>query len=108
MREYIIVFVVLLLQGAVFLSLGACSWRRKKPMWFWSGLDVREEEIEDIPAYNKANAIMWSVFGSLFWADAVLGLFKPKLAVMVLIILCGCSPLLVVCYNRIYKKYKKI
>ena len=43
----------------LFTGIGIYAWKRKKPMWFWSGSTVKESEISDIAAYNKANGIMW-------------------------------------------------
>ena len=50
-----------------FTALGIYAMRRKKPMWFWSGSTVHEYEIRDIPAYNRANGIMWLCYSSVFW-----------------------------------------
>ena len=43
--------------SSLFTGLGIYAMKRKKPMWFWSGKEVKEREIADIPAYNKANGI---------------------------------------------------
>ena len=34
---------------------------------------VKEDEIADIPGYNRANGIMWLVFSAVFWISTVLG-----------------------------------
>ncbi len=108
MGEYILVSVILILTGSIYMGLGVCAWRMKKPMWFWTGSIVLEDEIKDVPAYNRANAVMWLVFGSLFWLDAGLGLFDPKLGMKGLIILFVVGfPLLIVCYKTIYRRYKR-
>ena len=39
-----------------FISLWA--FRRKTPMHFWAGATVKPEEINDIPAYNRANGFI--------------------------------------------------
>lgn len=39
-------------------------------MWFWSVSPVEETEIADIPAYNRANGIMWIVFSIPLWLSA--------------------------------------
>ena len=94
--------------GAVFTGLGIFAWRRKKPMWFWSGSVVRESEISDIPAYNRANGIMWLAFSAVFYAAAVSGAFRAELGGTVLSAGCLAGiPALIITYRSIYKKYKK-
>ena len=55
--EKIVWLVIMILVSALFTGIGIYAWKRKKPMWFWSGSTVRESEITDIPAYNRANGI---------------------------------------------------
>ena len=83
--------------SAFFTVYRIYAWRREKPMWFWSGSTVRESEISDIPAYNKANGIMWIVYSLVFWAGSVLGLFEIDIAGI---------PVLVLVYRKIYVRYK--
>ncbi len=45
-----------------FTGIGIYAYRRKEPMWFWSGSIVRKEELTDVQAYNHANGIMWILF----------------------------------------------
>ena len=92
----------------LFTGLGIYAWRREKPMWFWSGTEVKESEISDIPAYNRANGIMWLAFSLVFWVSTVLGCLSMKSGGILMLILCGVGvPLLPIVYGRIYKKYKK-
>lgn len=77
-------------------------------MWFWSGSTVKEEEISDVRAYNRANGIMWIVFSLIFWADTVAGIWSMKAGGIFL--LAGCAiggPLLIIAYRKIYRKYQK-
>lgn len=53
--ENIIWFVIMIPCSAIFTGIGIYAWKRKKPMWFWSGSSVKESEIRDIKAYNRAN-----------------------------------------------------
>ncbi|MCR5808237.1 MAG: hypothetical protein K6G56_01595 [Clostridiales bacterium] len=92
--------------SAMFTGLGIYAWKRKKPMWFWSGSKVKESEINDVPAYNRANGIMWIAYSAVFWASTVLGLFEIDLAGAVLAFGCLAGiPILIVVYKRIYAKY---
>ena len=99
--------VIMIPVSALFTGIGIYAWKRKKPMWFWSGSTVSESEITDIPAYNRANGIMWICYSLVFWISAIMGLFEIAAAGIVLIV--GClvgTPILVIVYGRIYKKYK--
>ena len=91
-----------------FTGIGVFAWRRKKPMWFWSGREVKEREISDVHAYNRANGIMWLAFSGVFWISAILGAFKTQAAAIVLTVgSVGGVPVLAAAYGRIYKKYKR-
>ena len=72
----IIWLVIMIPTSMLFTGIGIYAWRRKKPMWFYSGSTVGENEIEDIPRYNRANGIMWLVFSFVFWISTILGLFN--------------------------------
>ena len=62
-----IVWLIIMIPVSAFITgIGVYAWRRKKPMWFWSGTKVRESEISDVPAYNRANAIMWICYSAVF------------------------------------------
>ena len=93
--------------SALFTGLGIYAMKRKKPMWFWSGSTVKEQEISDVRAYNRANGIMWISFSVILWISTILGLFGLKCAGICLI--AGCIlgvPLLPVVYSRIYRRYR--
>ncbi|MBO7354066.1 MAG: hypothetical protein J6U61_07420 [Lachnospiraceae bacterium] len=108
MGEIIFWLIIMVPCSALLTGLGIYAFRRKKPMWFWSGSTVKEEEISDIPAYNRANGIMWIAFSLILWASAFLGVFNISAAGIVLIAGCALGvPLLPIVYNRIYKKYRK-
>ncbi len=105
--EKILTSIILLPVAALFTGLGIFSMKRKKPMHFYAGSEVKPWQIKDIPAYNKANGWMWIVYSLGFWAAIVLGLFNAGAAGLVMAIWClGGIPVLVIAYKRIYKKYK--
>ena len=92
----------------LFTGIGIFAWQRKKPMWFWSGSTVKESEISDVVAYNRANGIMWLVFSLIMWVSTVLGAMNMKAGGILLT--AGCIigvPLLPVVYGKIYQKFKK-
>lgn len=91
----------------LFTGIGVYAWKRKKPMWFWSGSTVKESEISNIAAYNRANGIMWLVFSLVMWISTILGVMNMKAGGILLI---GCIigvPLLPIVYGKIYRNYKK-
>lgn len=105
--ETIIMLCILIPLAAVFSGIGIYAWNRKKPMWFWSGSTVKEREISDVRAYNRANGVLWLCYSAVFWVAAILGIVRAELAGVVLAVGCvGGIPLLIVAYQRIYKKYK--
>ena len=105
--ERILWLIIMLPISILFTALGIYAWRRKKPMWFWSGSTVREDEISDVRAYNRANGIMWLAFSGVFWVAAVLGLFQMSAAgIVVGAGTLGAIPVLILVYGRIYNKYK--
>ena len=59
MAGKIIMWIVCFGCGALFVGIGVFAWRRKEPMWFYSGTEVDPASITDVPAYNRANAVMW-------------------------------------------------
>ena len=94
--------------SAFFTGLGIYAWRRNTPIWFWSGTKVRDNEISDVPAYNRANGIMWLAFSAVLWASTVLGLFRGKAGGILLIAGCVIGvPLLPIAYGKIYRRYRK-
>ena len=101
--ELFIWLIITIPISALFTGMGVFAWRRKKPMWFWSGSEVRE-----VPAYNRANGIMWLVYSCVFWISTVLGMANIGAAGVVLAVGCIAGiPILAVVYGKIYAKYNK-
>ena len=106
MEKYLFCMIVAPL-AAFFTGIGVYARKRKKPMWFWSGSEVKPWQIRDIPAYNRANGWMWIGYSLGLWASAILGLFNvPAAGILVMVVCVLGIPGLVIAYNRIYKKYK--
>ena len=107
MGEIIFWCIINGLCGALFFGIGVYAKRLQKPMWFWSGTEIDPSAIKDVRAYNKANALMWKCYGALFFLAAVLRFFGfwPAMIAFILAFAVG-TPLLVVAYSKIYKKYK--
>ena len=41
--------------------LGASAERSKKPVAFWTGRELKPDQITDIDAYNRENSRMWKL-----------------------------------------------
>ena len=105
--ERILWIIIMLPCSISFTALGIYAWNRKKPMWFWSGSEVKAWQLTDVAAYNRANGIMWLVFSLGFWAAAILGCFHVPAAGILVMVTCLLGiPGLLIAYNRIYKKYR--
>ena len=105
--ENLVFLIIMIPLAAFFTGLGVFAWKRKKPMWFWSGSEVKPWQIRDIPAYNRANGWMWIGYSLGFWAAAVLSLLNvPAAGILVAAWCLGGIPVLILGYNRIYNKYK--
>lgn len=74
--ETVIWLITMIPTSMVFTGIGIFAWKRKKPMWFWSGSTVDESEIADIPAYNRANGIMWICYSAVFGSAQCWAFFK--------------------------------
>lgn len=106
--DSIVMLCILIPLAAFFTGIGIFAWTRKKPMWFWSGSTVRESEITDVRAYNRANGIMWILYSLVFWIAAVLGVFKVEAAgILVGLGAVVGAVVLIVVYKQIYKKYRR-
>ena len=105
--DNIIWLIIMIPICLLFTGIGIYAWRRKKPMWFWSGSTVKETEVSDVTAYNTANGIMWLVFSLIMWISTILGTMNMKAGGIFLIAGCVIGvPLLPIVYGKIYRKYK--
>ena len=105
--EKLIFPLIMIPCAAAFTILGVYAWKRKKPMWFWSGSEVKPWQLKDVAAYNRANGVMWLVFSLGFWVAALLGCFDVPAAGILVMVTCVLGiPGLIVAYKRIYSKYK--
>ena len=106
--DSIVMLCILVPLAIFFTGIGIYAWKRKKPMWFWSGSTVNENEITDVPAYNRANGIMWICYSLIFWIAAVLGIFRVESAgVLVGVCTVVGAVVLIVVYKKIYSKYRR-
>ncbi|MCL1992671.1 MAG: hypothetical protein FWG66_06970 [Spirochaetes bacterium] len=97
---------ILALAGAVIVFFALWISKREKPVAFWSGTIVLPEEITDVPAYNRAVARMWGLYGGCFFAGALVTLFAIEAGVIITLVLSLPGMIVLVrTYRRIYDKY---
>ena len=105
--EWIVWLIFMIPLSALFTGIGIFAIRRKKPMWFWAGSEVKAERLTDVRAYNRANGVMWILYSLFFWGETVFGVFYPGIAgILIAVTTLGGIPILVVVYKRILKKYR--
>ncbi len=104
----IIYILSFLLSGLVFIGFGVFAWKKQTPVHFWSGTQVKSEEISDVKAYNQANGIMWVTYGVLIILSSIPTIFIDShiWAVISIIMLFFGLILMMIIYNKIYNKYK--
>ena len=92
----------------IFALIALWAFKRKTPMHFWAGSEVKPDEITDIPAYNKENGMMWLKYTVAMFFSGVVSLWSVGIGAILLTVVCvpGIA-YLVVKYKRIYNKYKK-
>ena len=104
----IIYILSFLLSGLVFIGFGVFALKKQTPIHFWSGTQVKAEEISDIKAYNRANGIMWITYGILIILSSIPTIFIESdiWAVISIVILFLGLILMMIIYKKIYNKYK--
>ncbi|MCL1992669.1 MAG: hypothetical protein FWG66_06960 [Spirochaetes bacterium] len=104
--ENVFTAAILALAGVFFVLWALRVSKRKKPVAFGSGATVLPEEIKDIPAYNRAVARMWRLYGLCFFAGSLVALFSLEAGVIIMAAL-GLPGVFVLyrTYRRIYDKY---
>lgn len=102
--------IIMLPSSLLFTGIGIYAWRRKKPMWFWAGDTVSEDEIMDVRAYNRANGVMWLCFSLPLWIGTYVGVCHSMILAgnIFLVDATVGLVLMMITYTFIRKKYKKI
>lgn len=100
--------IAILITGIMYIIVGIYAWKLSKPMHFWAGLRVKEKDIVDIKAYNRANGLMWITYALVYILCAILVLLGHMLWGLVVLIVGSSLGLigLMYTYVRIYEKYR--
>jgi len=99
--------IIVCLTSLTFVPIIIWALKRKTPMHFWAGTTIKPEEISDIPAYNRANALMWAAYAIGFFASGIVALFSVIACVVVIFVLCFPGIFgLIIAHSMIYRRYK--
>lgn len=107
----ILMSVMCFASGIMFYGIGVHAQKSRTPVSFWSGTRVLPEQVQDIPAYNQANAKMWKIYSLPYFLAAVSALgciWKHWFTYVVLAWIAACSVgifVLIRIYRKIEKKY---
>ena len=75
--------------GVIFLLIGFACFKSRKPVGFWSGSSVREEQVTSVRKYNAANGILWSSYSAIYWIAGFLSVSNQGAGLVFTII--GCT-----------------
>ena len=103
----IIWYVCVLGTAALFWGIGVYAQKKKTPMAFWSGSEVKESEITNVIQYNNESGRMWKLYSMWYWLSAVLTIWNIMAALVVMVMggTVGIG-LLIWNYKKIEKKYR--
>ena len=88
----------------LFAGLGTFVMFSKTPTNFWSGDKFSPEDVSDVKKYNRANAIMWIVYGALYLIPAIVSLFNVLVAGLFIFLLTFIGvPVLIVIYTKVIR-----
>ena len=98
-------FFSYLLCSLCFIAFGIYALKTKKPINFWAGDKIPPEKITDIKKYNRANALMWIIYGILWISCSIITFFNTFAAGMVCVGLAVTGlPVLIILYTCVIKK----
>jgi membrane protease YdiL (CAAX protease family) len=81
--------------------------KRRKPIHFIAGDEVRAEEITDVRAYNRANSKMWAIYAIIHVLAGLFGLLSSTIAIVLfMLLLIPGLIILFVFHKRIYDRFK--
>lgn len=100
----LILFIVCIVMILTFAGFGLYSWRRKTPANFWAGEKIPDDAVSDVKKYNRANGLMWIIYGVLYLIPGVMALFDAASAGFILaaITFAG-TPILIFIYVKIIR-----
>lgn len=55
-----------LIASAIVYAISVFAWRRKRPMYFFIGVETNASRIKDVAKFNHWIAFIWFLYGSSF------------------------------------------
>ena len=101
-------FTSILVCALVFLSISIFAFVAKNPINFWAGEKISLSQVTDVKKYNRANGIMWLLYGLGWLIAAIIGLFSIKVGAFFMVALCVGIVILILVNRKIRKKYFKM
>ena len=102
--ETIIMFIACVFLFLVLAGFGLYSYFSKNPANFWSGDKISPEDVSDVKKYNRANGIMWIVYGLLFLIPAFTAFVSVLISGVAIGVLTFIGvPVLIFIYTKIIK-----
>lgn len=75
--------------GAIFVLLGFACFKSRKPINFWSGTEVKKQELTNVKKYNFANGVMWCIYSSFFWIAGLAAVINSTVSIVFIVL--GCT-----------------
>ena len=89
MVETIITLVIFVIVSLIMMGIGISQLRSTEPVGFYSGeKGPREDEITDVPAWNKKHGMMWLIYGIIIMVSGFIGFIIGD-SIFCLIPFCG-------------------
>lgn len=105
--EIKIMFGICIFMFLLFSEIGLDFCFSKVPVNFWAGEKISPEEVSDIKKYNRANGIMWIVYGILYLIPAATAFVSVLVSGLIIGVLTfiGCPVLIFIYTKKIRPKY---
>ncbi len=100
-----IYFIAILVCALFFLAISIYAFLSKNPINFWAGEKISVRQVTDVKMYNRANGIMWLIYGMCWLIAAIIGLFSMKVSAVIVMVLSIGIGVLIIIYMKIRKQY---
>ncbi|MBQ2745965.1 MAG: hypothetical protein IJF37_10195 [Lachnospiraceae bacterium] len=87
--ESIVFVLISWLCASVFVLLGYACFKRRTPVNFWSGAEVKKTEVTNVRKYNVANGVMWCIYSMFYWIAGLAAIVSKTVSVIFLVM--GCT-----------------
>ena len=90
----------------VFTLIGFSCYKSKEPVGFYSGIQVRREQVTDVRKYNLCNVALWMSFALFFWIAGFCSIFSVSVGMIFTIMGCTAGIIfLIVGYGFIKRRF---